>query len=522
VRPLLVAGVVELLLLASPSYSARGDSGADVQVSKTGPATARPGSDITYTLDYSNTGPDTASNVQVSDTLPAGETFKSFSFLNGATAPPSSCGLGQTISCSTASMPAGSHVQAVITVTINPATSDGTVLNNTATETADTIDPNPANNSSTASTTVIAPRADLALTKTASPDPAFVGDTITYTLTVTNNGPDASSGGTVTDTLPASVAYVSDDDGCANVASTVTCATGALGNGASKVLHIVVTASTPGGATNTASVKGNEVDDRPANNTATATSQIKPKNADLSAAKTGPAFAQSGGTITYQVAVRDAGPADATGVTVNDPLPAGESLVSATPSQGTCSDDVTCSLGSIPNGGSATIAVVVRVTAACGSTLVNTASVKGDQPDDNTSNNTSSTSAFVYCVAAGGSFVISDKSASVGNTVTFWSAQWWTANTLTGGAAPAAFKGFANAPAAPACGTTWSTAPGNSAPPPPGPLPSYMAVIVSSSIGQAGSTIAGNTVHIVVVKTNSGYAPDPGHAGTGTVVAELC
>ncbi len=96
---------------------------ADVQVSKTGPATARPGSDITYTLDYSNTGPDTASNVQVSDTLPAGETFKSFSFLNGATAPPSSCGLGQTISCSTASMPAGSHVQAVITVTINPARS---------------------------------------------------------------------------------------------------------------------------------------------------------------------------------------------------------------------------------------------------------------------------------------------------------------------------------------------------------------------------------------------------------------
>src|SRR5207248_2187720 len=109
----------------------------------------------------SNIGPDAASNVQVSDTLPAGETFKNFVFLNGATAPPTSCGLGQTISCSTGSMPAGSHVQAAITVTINPATSDGTVLNNTATETAATLDPNTANNSSTASTTVVAPRADV-------------------------------------------------------------------------------------------------------------------------------------------------------------------------------------------------------------------------------------------------------------------------------------------------------------------------------------------------------------------------
>ncbi|MGA2806072.1 MAG: hypothetical protein ABSF89_17070 [Acidimicrobiales bacterium] len=49
-----------------------------------------------------------------------------------------------------------------------------------------------------------------------------------------------------------------------------------------------------------------------------------------------------------------------------------------------------------------------------------------------------------------------------------------------------------------------------------------MGVIVSSSITQSGSTISGNTPDIVVVKTNSGYAPDPGHAGTGTVVAQVC
>jgi hypothetical protein len=58
--------------------------------------------------------------------------------------------------------------------------------------------------------------------------------------------------------------------------------------------------------------------------------------------------------------------------------------------------------------------------------------------------------------------------------------------------------------------------------PPTGPLPSYMAVIVSNSIEQSASTISGNTVHISIVKTNAGYTPDPSHPGTGTVIAQLC
>jgi hypothetical protein len=49
-----------------------------------------------------------------------------------------------------------------------------------------------------------------------------------------------------------------------------------------------------------------------------------------------------------------------------------------------------------------------------------------------------------------------------------------------------------------------------------------VAVIVTSSVHKSGSTIAGNTLHMVVVKTNPSYAPAPGHPGTGTVVAEIC
>jgi hypothetical protein len=136
---------------------------------------------------------------------------------------------------------------------------------------------------------------------------------------------------------------------------------------------------------------------------------------------------------------------------------------------------------------------------------------------------TTSCRVLVFAGIAGGTFVIGDGNAAVGTAVTFWGAEWWKRNDLSGGSAPAAFKGFENAPASlPACGATWSTEPGNSPPPPAGPLPAFMAVIVSGSISKSGSTISGDVVHEVIVRTNPGYAPDPGHAGTGTVVASIC
>jgi uncharacterized repeat protein (TIGR01451 family) len=245
--------------------------------------------------------------------------------------------------------------------------------------------------------------------------------------------------------------------------------------------------------------------------------------ADLSITKTGPATAQTGGTITYTLAVSNAGPFDAHNVTVDDPLPAGETLISAATSQGSCSGTVTCHLGTVANGGSATITIVVRVTASCGSTLTNTATVNADEPDPDTSNNSSTSSAFVYCVvASGGNFVIGDNNDAIGTNVTFWGAQYSMVNSLSGGGAPPSFKGFERRPPTVTCGTDWTSSPGNSSHPPPGPLPEFMAVIVSSLITKHGATIHGNTVHMVIVKTNPGYALDPGHPGTGQVVAQIC
>jgi hypothetical protein len=114
-------------------------------------------------------------------------------------------------------------------------------------------------------------------------------------------------------------------------------------------------------------------------------------------------------------------------------------------------------------------------------------------------------------------------SATTPPTVTWWASSWFTLNTLSSGPAPSSFKGFAQqlSTTPPACGGTWTTTTGNS-PPPPATVPREMAVIVSSKIVQTGHTIMGDIAAIVLVKTNPGYAPNPGHAGTGTVTGVLC
>jgi hypothetical protein len=130
---------------------------------------------------------------------------------------------------------------------------------------------------------------------------------------------------------------------------------------------------------------------------------------------------------------------------------------------------------------------------------------------------------LIFAFASGGSFVIGDggSGTAVGTAVSFWGAQWDKQNTLTGGPAPAAFKGFEDSAATPACHTDWTTSPGNSSGP-PATVPSFMGVIVSSSITKSGPAITGDVIHIAVVKTHPGYAPNPGHAGTGTIVGVFC
>jgi uncharacterized repeat protein (TIGR01451 family) len=110
---------------------------------------------------------------------------------------------------------------------------------------------------------------DLTLTKTDSPDPVKVGQDLTYTLLVTNNGLQDATGVTVVDTLPGGVTFVSASVGCAELSGVVTCDVGPLAMAGVASITIVVTPTTVGVISNTATVSGNQLDPNHANNTAT-------------------------------------------------------------------------------------------------------------------------------------------------------------------------------------------------------------------------------------------------------------
>jgi hypothetical protein len=138
--------------------------------------------------------------------------------------------------------------------------------------------------------------------------------------------------------------------------------------------------------------------------------------------------------------------------------------------------------------------------------------------------------AIVFAFPSRGAFVLGDLTAAGAtptSAVTWWADNWSLLNQLSAGAAPSSFKGFAATVSLPtstppgSCGSAWSTLSGNS-PPPTSDVPSYMGVLVAGSVTKSGSVIAGNTVHIVIVKTAGGYAPNPASHGTGTIVATYC
>ncbi len=138
--------------------------------------------------------------------------------------------------------------------------------------------------------------------------------------------------------------------------------------------------------------------------------------------------------------------------------------------------------------------------------------------------------AIVFAFPSRGAFTLGDltaASAEPETTVTWWSSEWALENSLSAGFAPPAFKGFAANVSLPtstppeACAEPWTSRPGNS-PPPTASVPSYMGVLVTSSTTKSGSIVSGNTVHIVVVHVDPGYAPNPGSPGMGTIVATYC
>ncbi|HEX2129693.1 MAG TPA: hypothetical protein VHF58_10805 [Solirubrobacterales bacterium] len=116
---------------------------------------------------------------------------------------------------------------------------------------------------------------DLAVTKTDSPDPVQAGQLLTYTITVTNAGPDQATDVVLTDELDSAVQFVSASPGCDLQGKTVTCNLGNVDASPApgETVTITVRPKNAGQITNTATVTTAD-DTNGANNTATTTTTV--------------------------------------------------------------------------------------------------------------------------------------------------------------------------------------------------------------------------------------------------------
>jgi len=233
------------------------------------------GSTGTYTLTATNssvgTSGSTTAAVTVTDTLPAGLTPISATGTGWGPGVNACSIAGQTVTCTRMNALAPGASYPPITITVLVSVIAPPTVTNTATV-AGGGEVNTANDTATDVANVLPlADADVAITKTASPNPVRQGNTLTYTLGVTNNGPAIATNVTVTDTLPTEVAYVSaipSQGTCSQAGGTVTCPLGIMASGATATITITVTAITRGSVTNTASVTATQLDPVMGNNSA--------------------------------------------------------------------------------------------------------------------------------------------------------------------------------------------------------------------------------------------------------------
>jgi uncharacterized repeat protein (TIGR01451 family) len=362
----------------------------------TGSATPNPvaaGSDLTYTLLVTNEGTSNAQDVMLSDQLPSMVSLVSSTPSQGYMVPQTGKGALQAF---LGTINAGSSASVVVVV--KTATNAVGTVTDTASVSSQGTDPDPAAESTTIDATVET-AADLSVALAESPSPALAGGELTYTMTVSNQGPQTASSAVATLPVVAGLEFVSVSmpSGSASYADgQVVADLGDLPSGGQSVVTVVLRAIAAGSVTETASVSSDSLDPDPSNNTSTVTTEVGPAcdlvvqiSADTDVVANGVAF-------NYTVTVTNNGPSDANSVNLSDTLPSGVALVSDSTDAGvtpTVSDGiVSVALDTLAAGTSATLSLAVTTTAQPGSMLVDSATVQGAQADPDTANNSATLS----------------------------------------------------------------------------------------------------------------------------------
>ncbi len=289
----------------------------------------------------------------------------------------------------------------------------------------DTNNPGPVDSGCTSEPVVISPAA-LQIVKTADKPEVNVGEPIGFTLTVYNTGSGDARGVNLSDTLPTNpgLSWSIDktgagwgESGCAIAAGVLSCGPATVPAGTTQAastftVHITSqTTGATGGDCPTTGVVDNTgaVTARNAVSDQASASTCVQALVDLSITKSGSPATQTlgDGNITWTMVVTNNGPSADTGVTIADPMPAGNTFVSAAASKGTCTGGaiLNCTIGNMAVGETVTITLVT--TPSTVGAQANTVNVVGNRPETNTANNTATATVQtvgvitppVFCVA---------------------------------------------------------------------------------------------------------------------------
>lgn len=394
---------------------------ADLSITKSAdPATAVPGTDVTYTLTARNNGASDARDVMITDAFADQSQIASSEVIDttgGATC------AGQTsrdVRCTVSTLEAGRTATVTVRSRIASDLAAGAEIDNTATVASATPDPDDDNNQAGAQVVAVAPRADVRLTKS-GPDSVVAGTSISYTLTATNWGPSDAGATTLTDDIPAEIeaGSATTDRGTCEIqedtpsagGQRLHCDLGALpatgtgtgaGAAATVTLNGTVAEDASGELTNTGTASSTTADPEAGNNTASAVTEVT-RSFDLAVAKRANRASLPAGApndpepVDYTITVTNNGPSVATDVTVTDLVPTALDFLDATADGGgSCADPVAtddpdhdrvvCTLANpIPVGGSQTVTVRMQAIEDLtgGDPVTETVSVTA--PDDDTS-----------------------------------------------------------------------------------------------------------------------------------------
>lgn len=417
----------------SATFNSTVGTDADLTLAAAGPPAVTAGTNITYTVSLTNHGPSDAVSVALTDALPAGLTPVSEAQIGGADRFDGTIS-GTTFGFFAATMTSEDTDVFQMVASVASSVALDTTLNNTASATTVTTDPDPGDGAATV-TTDVTTAADLAVTARGSAT-AAAGTNVTYTISVTDNGPSDAQTVSVTDSLPAgltlsSEAQLSGPDAFSNTSSgnSASFSAATMASGDTDVFRVVsVSASSLSHGTvltDTATIGSATLDPVPGNNSASVNTTVS-ASSGLTIGTKGPASTTAGTNITYTISLTNGGPSDAQNVSLTDALPAGlvlrsESQLSGADTFTNVSTGNTASFtgSSMASGNTDVFAIVATVgsSVAGGRVVVDLATVTsgsaGFGTNTSSANTTVSTSADLSVSESG------PTSAIVGTNVTY-------------------------------------------------------------------------------------------------------